>query len=215
MVNEKIKKILVDQDILQFLRGVYFGNFADPLLAASSRAYRDMNRTIRFYGVADEVRWNLRNQVNQVLREQVAWLTPQNIRSASDFDGWHQEVCSQIKRIYVAQGITLTYGQAQKWVNMTIKYLYMLEVNDFAGIFQYLHVPLDNYIFDIAHDALGIARPKQAWSRWDSYQDQYLQYQYLLRAKLGSQAPLRWEFRNWRTPEKWKLRGVFGTRIPV
>lgn len=202
MMDEKIEKTLVDQDILQFLRGVYFGNFADPLLAASSRAYRDMNRTIRFHGLEDEVRKNLRTQVNQVLRKQVSRLTPQNIKSTTEFDCWHQEVCNQIKRIYATQGIGLTYGQAQKWVNMTIKYLYMLEVSDFAGVFQYLHVPLDNYIFDSARDVLGIPRPKQAWSRWDDYQDQYLHYQNLLRTKLGNQSPLRWEFQNWQTPEK-------------
>ena len=98
--------------------------------------------------------------------------------------------------IYQSYGIEFSYGQAQKWINMTIKYLYILEVQSFDGVFEYLHIPIDNYIYDSVENLLGIPTPKQAWSRLDDY-DWYLYYQEAIREKLSGISPLRWEFREW------------------
>lgn len=46
----------VDSDILNFLRVIYFGSYTNPYKAASSRAYLDMNRTIRFKGLDEKIR---------------------------------------------------------------------------------------------------------------------------------------------------------------
>ena len=51
-----------DKAILDFLKAIYFGDFSDPLKAASSRAYRDMNRTIRFNGLSNATRLALRKK---------------------------------------------------------------------------------------------------------------------------------------------------------
>ena len=61
---------------------------------------------------------------------------------------------------------------------MTIKYLYMIG----ADTFKYFHIPIDNYVF--AQKVLGIKRPKIAWSRWESYENQYMEYQKQLRSKI-------------------------------
>lgn len=115
--KDEIVETKVDKDILDFLKAIYFGDFTDPLKVASSRAYRDMNRTIRFNGLQDATRLALREKVNGV--------------------------------------------------------------------------------FDIARDLLGITRPKVAWSSWDNYDEQYLCYQNLIREKITTGTPLRWEFRYW------------------
>lgn len=73
----------------------------------------------------------------------------------------------------------------------------MFEANSFDGVFEFLHIPLDNYVFDIARDLLGITRPKVAWSSRDNYDEQYLCYQDLVREKITTGTPLRWEFRYW------------------
>lgn len=127
--KDEIVETKVDKDILDFLKAIYFGDFTDPLKVASSRAYRDMNRTIRFNGLPDATRLALREKVN--------------------------------------------------------------------AVFEFLHIPLDNYVFDIARDLLGITRPKGAWSSWDNYDEQYLCYQNLIREKITTGTPLRWEFRYW------------------
>ena len=71
------------------------------------------------------------------------------IKGQDLYDSWHRSVSDKIKRLYSEQGIRFTYGHAQKWINMTIKYLYMLETDTFTDVFKWLHVPLDNYILDI------------------------------------------------------------------
>lgn len=58
-------------------------------------------------------------------------------------------------------GIKFTYGQAQKWINMIIKYLYVLKANLFEGVFDYFHIPFDNYVLEIAKTALNISREQE------------------------------------------------------
>ena len=52
-------------------------------------------------------------------------------------------VQNMIKALYWDEGVKLTYGHAQKWINMTIKYLYMLEVDTFDAIFNFQDVEKD------------------------------------------------------------------------
>lgn len=196
-VKDEIIETKIDKDILDFLKAIYFGDFTDPLKAASSRAYRDMNRTIRFNGLPDATRLALREKVNDVFDSELSKLKSDSITSQDVFDAWHRKVSDEIKKLYLDEEVKLTYGHAQKWINMTIKYLYMLEADTFDDIFEFLHIPLDNYVFDIAKDSLGITRPKVAWSNWDNYEKQYLQYQNMIREKITTELPLRWEFRYW------------------
>nr|DAD64676.1 MAG TPA: hypothetical protein [Caudoviricetes sp.] len=196
-ITDEIIETKIDKDIIDFLKAVYFGDFTDSLKAASSRAYRDMNRTIRFNGLPDATRLALRAKVNTVFGTELLKLNYSCITSQDEFNAWHRSVSDSIKTIYLNEGIRLTYGQAQKWINMTIKYLYMIEAYTFDDVFEFLHIPLDNYVFDIARDSLGITRPKVAWSSWDNYEKQYLQYQNLIREKIDTGSPLRWEFRYW------------------
>ena len=195
--KDEIVETKVDKDILDYLKAIYFGDLTDPQKAANSRAYRDMNRTIRFNGLPDATRLALREKVNAVFDTELTKLKSDSITSQDEFDAWHHSVSDKIKKLYLDEGVKLTYGQAQKWINMTIKYLYMLEANSFDGVFEFLHIPLDNYVFDIARDLLGIARPKVAWSSWDNYDEQYLCYQNLIREKITTGTPLRWELRYW------------------
>lgn len=170
-VTDKIIETKVDKDILDFLKAIYFGDFTNPINAASSRAYRDMNRTIRFNGLPDAIRLALREKVKDVFEVEIQNLTSNKITSQDEFDTWHRNVSDMIKNLYFVEGVNLTYGHTQKWINMTIKYLYMLGADSFDGVFEFLHIPLDNYVFDIARDSLGIKRPKVAWSSWDDYEN--------------------------------------------
>lgn len=190
-------KVEVDKDILDFLKAIYFGDFSDPMKAASSRAYRDMNRTIRFNSLPSNIRMNLREDVTAIFEREIPLLISEGVKRQEDFDDWHFNTCYAIRKLYRDNGVALTFGQAQKWVNMTFKYLYMLEKYSFEEIFCYLHIPLDNYVFDIARDALEIERPKIAWSKWDEYDKEYLPYQKKIREKVKECEPLRWEFKFW------------------
>lgn len=196
-MSDKIEKniVSVDEDILKFLKAAYFGDFSDCYKAACNRAYRDMNRTIRFDNLLDEDREDLKNEVKEKLKDEIKD-NLNKISSQKEFDVWHKKVCDRIKEIYKGKEITLTYGQAQKWINMTIKYLYVLEPETFDGVFEFLHIPIDNYVLKIAKEELDVKKIEGAWSKLDDY-NEYLNYQKNIRNKIGESVPLRWEFENW------------------
>lgn len=114
-----------------------------------------------------------------------------------NFEIWHKEACRLIIEKYEKYRIELTYGQAQKWVNMTIKYLYILNEHTFDNVFDFLHIPVDNYIFKAVKEKLGIDNPDNPWSKLN--ETEYLKYQNAIREELREKGklPLRWEFKNW------------------
>lgn len=195
MLEDRIQ-VTTDQDILSFLKYVYFGNSSNPVKAATNRAYLDMNRTLRFHYLPDNLRRTLREQVVILFEKELLPAFLKKIGSQLAFDRWHRKVCEEMKTLYAKQGVDFTYGQAQKWLNMTIKYLYMLDLDSFEECFSYFHVPLDSYVFKLVKKQFGITEPASAWSRLDDY-DAYLTYQEMIRVCLPDIAPLRWEFREW------------------
>ena len=105
----------------------------------------------------------------------------------------------------------LTYGQAQKWVNMTMKYLCVLSDANFTGdykwlgdFYPYLHVPIDSIILDKIADENEFPGIKldnvRCWSKIKEYQD-YFAVQQSLRNKLKEKdspiLPMDWEFEVW------------------
>lgn len=164
--------------MLDFLRVIYFGTIVDPMVAVSDRAYRDLSRTIRFGDMSQEKRNILRGKVTKQFKEQIPALVEIGVKDQKTYDVWHYRICKQICTYYHDAGVTFYYGQAQKWINMTMKYLYIIGEYTFDNLFQYLHVPVDNYVFRIANKELGIPQPKVSWSRWDDYNKQYMDYQF-------------------------------------
>ena len=95
----------------------------------------------------------LKDGINKILEKEVP------IKEQKDFDKWHEELCDKIKEKFDSS-LKFTYGNAQKWVNMTLKYLYLIDsicsevcpdINYFhslQNISAYLHVPVDSYIIE-------------------------------------------------------------------
>lgn len=205
----KSEKTNVNEELLEFLKFSYFGNLKNPIEAASNRAYRDMCRTLKFDVLPKDTKAtiisDLKEAVNVIFKEEIPIINEGGITSPEKFDSWHCKVCENIKLLYNEKGIEFTCGQAQKWVNMTIKYLYILKDYNFDSVFEYLHIPVDKYILEIANKKLGIDAPTNAWSRWDNYKE-YKDYQKAIRKKLKEKTreksdidtpPLLWEFKNW------------------
>ena len=188
--NETNLETNVNEDLLKFLKFSYFGTLTNLKEAAANRAYRDMCRTIRFNGLCEETRLELKKEVNRELITKI-----ENIKD--NFEIWHKEACGLIIEKYEKYRIELTYGQAQKWVNMTIKYLYMLNEHTFDKVFDFLHIPVDNYIFKAVKEELGIKNPKKPWSKLG--EKKYFEYQKAIREELKKMkySPLLWEFKTW------------------
>ena len=185
-------EIRVDQDRVDFLLYAYFGGGGDAFALAGRRAYRDLCRTLRFHGGSG---LDQREHVIALLREQIGSLLACHAMTQEDYDAWHRGVCGDLVAYYKTQNIAFTVGHAQKWVNMTMKYLYIHGGVDVTAVFDFLHVPVDSYIFSAVEQQLGMKRPCSAWSKLADYET-YLRYQKNIRARL-EMPPLRWEFSNW------------------
>lgn len=182
--------VCVDGRILDFLKILYFGVTDNPVEAASRSAYTDMCRTIRFHGKNG---YELRKSVDALLKERIPELL--TVKCEEEFTQWHFSTCKQIVEKYEAEGIDFYIGQAQKWVNMTLKYLYVLVPDVVEPCYRFLHIPLDNYIMDIAKKQYGVPSLTTAWSRISDYQE-YLDYERML-MEVIDEVPLDWEFEKW------------------
>lgn len=188
MVMKNLKK-----QAYEFILYCYFGDMKDPVEAAIDRAYVDMaSHTLTGFGEDYETKWALRYSASEKIKESLKDIS-------DDFDKWHQQTCKRICKIYGDKGIEFTYGQAQKWINMTNKYLYV-----FSLIFEdwkderlchipiliknhheKLHIPIDNYILE------ELKLSKYApWSKMDenSYNDCRREFE---------NRDIDWELENW------------------
>lgn len=130
---------------------------------------------------------------------------------AEAFNIWHEKTCGAVKGAYEKvrrNGAGLfSYGNAQKWVNMSLKYIYSLywlyqafspeclfcktygsAIEKYAGEF---HAPADSFIIE----ALELKNVR-AWSKWD--ESEYSRYQELLKGTIPSdKSQLEWEGSSW------------------
>ncbi len=164
-------------------------------------------------------------EISAIVDEVVKLLAnPSAFASDDNFDKWHSNLCDTMntnannlnyqlpseKTLFKKNENTadvLYYGQIQKWVNMTIKYMLILGRWDdkFDEIKEYLHVPVDSYIMEAACSknekyGLGIEiydkEKSLKWSKWDK--EKYIKFQKDIRTALkSSKAPIDWEGPAW------------------
>lgn len=191
------KKIIVDEDVIKFLLTICFGDYNDKFKAAGNKAYLDMNRTIRFNNQTSSERDRLRSAVVALLENEVTALKNIYFSEQKEFDDWHFHLCDTIRTMYLKKKINFTFGQSQKWLNMTLKYLWILGNEEVHNCSQYLHVPIDGYIIKVAYKKFGFKGFDSPWSKWDDYEKQYLAYQKELREHILPEEPFRWELKYW------------------
>lgn len=195
--------VQVEKKRLDFLHYAFFGTEENPYIACSRKAYRDLCRTIRFNGKDGS---ETRERVDKLLNEEMLYIFLQKGLTCADYDAWHKDICLSIVKEYTDAGVEFSIGQAQKWVNMTAKYLNIFGNFNLDGVFEFLHVPLDRYVFELAKDEFKLDPPNWYWSRMTDY-DVYIDYQNKLRSLIDG-APLHWEFESWLTKAK-SNRGEF------
>lgn len=173
----KNESITIDKRTLEFLLFSYFGKAKSAVEAAINVAYRDMAAHTLTKKANDERKdsddWKKRKEAAKSAAYACIEkaLNSLNVESYDAYDNWHRNLCKTLNSAYNEKDVKLTFGQAQKWVNMTMKYLYMFyllensqamenvnkelkekyklgqELKDIIGATNlYYHVPLDNYI---------------------------------------------------------------------
>lgn len=158
MDNNSLNK----DDAIKFLIVCYFGTEEDPILASIDKAYIDM-QTHTVSGEKEYI-FEKRKEITEFLYSKIA-----QIPEGMAYDDWHKVVSIQIKEKYA----DLEYGQIQKWINMTVKYLYTLKQLGVNGISDYFsndhvsafHPALDSYV-------LAAINEKGPWSKIETY-DEY------------------------------------------
>ena len=136
------------------------------------------------------------------------------------FDVWHETTCEGIKekseKINKFLDNPFSHGHAQKWLNMTLKTMLVAEYDEWKELDKLrcvLHIPVDNYIIDAAHNILGIRYErgkkygsKYPWSKWKY--DIYYSFQKKVRCAVKYRddytCPIDWEFNAWMTAIKEK-----------
>lgn len=180
------KTTLTENDYNTFYKVIFYGRIEDKIKTAIYVAYRDLCRTIRGFSKHknhDKIFLNcvesLQNDITKLLNH----FEP----SQENFDKWHKFACDKL--ISFSEEI-LTYGQTQKWVNMTLKYISMLDHKITESTYEYYHIPIDNYILKKTNYKFDTV-----WSKITSY-EKYLEFQKWFREKYVG-IPLDEEFKMW------------------
>ena len=192
MINRK--------DYEEYLFRLYFGDNNDLLAACINRAYRDFNRTI--HGIDQIVTKDLLYlEASSYLKKSFSAIREGCvcIEQQEEFDVWHQSICSGLSSYYNKHGYsTFSVGQAQKWINMTFKYIFTMgedRIPGYSNIYKFCHIPFDNIILGNLTMQHAFPALSCAWSRLDDYVE-YLAYQKRIRQTF-SEVPLDMEFKLW------------------
>jgi hypothetical protein len=204
-VNPKYYEVLFD----------YVFGKGDPSIAdiANGGAYADMAKhTLKgISDVDDRVKKEWRKNVTEYIeREIYSTLLSEKVGDSFDFDAYHSKACNEIcavSRNCLKDEVDFTYGQAQKWFNMTWKNVLVsgLWSDKFDEVLiEKLHAPVDSFIILAAKDINKYSNPSKSidipplpWSQWDK--DGYIEFQKGLRDILDvpKTSPLEWEMEVW------------------
>lgn len=189
-------------DQFEYLLRLYFGRDPDRLFGRDpdrlsrciGRAYRDMNRTL--HGLAEvPERDRLHDQASAVVRMFLTGLSGASLDRAT-FDRRHRAACTKLCSTYSKNGYAeFRVGQAQKWLNMALKYVFVFgqdRLPGYAGVYELAHIPLDNVILGQLR-GYGVPRLTSPWSRLAKYKE-YMGIQRWVRWKFPGSAPLAVEF---------------------
>lgn len=185
------------QDQEEFLFRLYFGERSDYLNMCIDRAYLDFNRTL--HGIRNHKEIYKSAKIVMAKSLQMLSQNKSTFRSSTVFNEWHKNLCISLCKHYAERGfVNYHIGQAQKWVNMALKYVFTMgekRLPDYYHVYGFCHIPIDNIIIKNLSD-YNPPRLTCAWSRIDNY-DEYMAYQNWVRKFFNGSAPLAVEFFLW------------------
>lgn len=207
---------------IDFLLFSYFGfdsTDSEPFkkVKAAHRAYLDLARTVKY-------RFSMNNSSNSDKYEAENFKKHKkelinsicnkiyDFQSYNDnFEEWHKKTCEWIceemnNSNLLKENEAFTYGQAQKWVNMTLKYLWMLNLLPKEIKEESLHVPIDGYILEklkeLKVDKITGSNETYYYNRkvWSAInENDYLTLEEEIKkiADKENKSPIHWENEKW------------------
>lgn len=181
-----------DSSMGNFVFGEY-GN-ETTIKDAVKLAYIDMQpRTIKGHGnfekpKEESAEWWAKRLVEYFKK-------PKETRTA--FESWHQKVCSDYLQFYKTKyKYELSFGKAQKILNMTFKYLYCGWRENHPEAFAFCHMPLDSIILNWYRIRID-EKQKTAWSNLDYDEYSYIEERINNYLKNKNMRPIHAEFEIW------------------
>lgn len=222
-VKNNRKESNTDLDVYEALLKWLFGDERTIEVCART-AYRDVQRNLIGIGddeVPQEKKQAWKEEIEKKITQCIEELFIQNISEQKEFDTWHKKTCEEICKISDKHNISkylkngFTDGIAQKQLNMTIKNMFVMDMEkwneDLNKIKKYLHIPVDSYILQAASEKLGIeiinkkgkyspykGDVSKPWSKWNY--DDYIKFQEDVRKAIAypiADCPMDWEFSAW------------------
>lgn len=194
-----VKSVLTPWDHEEYLIRLYFGSGSDYLERCIDRAYLDLSRTLSgLRGLTQKaaLRERSRDSMNQLFSGLQHGRV--SIKNQEQFDEFHRVACQDLSTLSAYYGYRqFSVGQAQKWLNMTFKYIFTMgerRVPGFNALYPLCHIPLDRIVIACLR-RYGAPKLRCAWSRLNDY-DEYLAYQRWIRQRF-TLAPLDVEFVVW------------------
>lgn len=157
---------------INFLMYSYFGLTLESekneiIVAVVNKAYQDANRHVVSIPNENEKLYAKGKSFEKLIKC-ISNLWDNTFDRQDDYKEWHKKVCSELVKLYsgiTAEGKEFTCGVAQKWVNMIMKYLYVIKEifegfgdNNETNMWlkklsdknfeQYLHIPIDSFILE-------------------------------------------------------------------
>lgn len=213
------KSTITEDDKKKWWNGTLFekddSNESDVLRElAIKKAYRDLQRTMRGFSKSGESKKNegkkqevaLRDEIKENARKcisaKIKNMIDCNITEQTTFDKLHEDACEALVEEFKKNRYDgFTIGQAQKWINMTFKYLNLLDYNDIEKIYEFCHIPIDRYILEymLGENIIEKENFKKViyWSKIEKYQD-YFEIQEKFRDNCKGKIPLDEEFEIWK-----------------
>lgn len=185
---------------------------------AAKVSYLDFCRRVSFQNsVPVNKRDGYERAVENLLSERIPPVLESIFRSQNGqevFDALHHELCQAIIEIYADVG-GLSYGIAQRWLNLTLMNLEVIQTSmgkrfyPYAGTRWYFHAPVDRYLLEVAASksdkfkhGLKLKAAPIRHDRTDGYQmgwfsaentqpfesweyPEYMEFQLSIRRKLG------------------------------
>lgn len=222
------KDVKINEYTLRFLAGA---PNCELFKVSLERAYSDMaRRTMCFTGdykrktsidktkISQNIKNTIIDNVSTILKNgsdkiisiyELIENLPKEDEKQQFYDNWHEKMCCKIVSEFITKENIddYFYGQAQKLLNMTIKYIVLIneyykvmgnkhydnKIEGITKITNYFHSPVDSQVIENAR-GLGVKKPRNAWSRMKK--DEYKKFQKNLREKLTDKSPFEWEYEN-------------------
>ena len=160
--------------------------------------YLDVSRTISIQDKKNNYKSNVIKDIYPKLQKYFKNLDFENYDKKT-FDDFHCKFCKKLIETYKNKlKYDLSYGQAQKIINMAFKYLYCCNnLGDYQKCFKYCHMPLDKYTLLWFGSKSGVYI--FTWSKME--EALYIRIQECIREYLKNKIILEEEFKIW---EKYK-----------